>query len=305
MPRVWFPLLLLSVVMQAAASVAPPPTPAMAPGEFADYVEDGRSGLHHAADTLPRFDALMASLREAGLASLPNDALHKLAWDAHVANFYYAGARPDAHREVVEELLRRSAATDEELRDFHAALVAARRWDEARDFAAAFPRLALEPVPAIEDRATGGEAPAYLRPDPATGALVRETFDPGEGPMLLVISHPGCAFSRRAMAAIAADPALDQALPARRLFLAPTFGGLKLDWVTQWNTDQPAFPHVLVDQPARWPLVASWGTPQFLFLVDGELVETVTGWPGDEQAGVLMAASRRASPRQSSPSGPD
>ena len=294
MPRFWFPLLLISAAVQAAAPVATPPASVLAPGDFADYVEDGRSRLHQAAGTLPRFDALMASVRETGLASLPTEALHKLAWDAHVANFYYAGARPDAHREVVDELLRRSAATDEELADFHDALVAARRWGEARAFAADFPDLPLEPVPAIEDRATAGEAPAYLRVEPATGTLLRETFDPGQGPMLLVISHPGCAFSRRAMAAIAADPALNQALPARRLFLAPTFGGLKLDWVTQWNADQPAFPHVLVDQPARWPQVPSWGTPSFLFLVDGELVETVTGWPGDEQAEVLMAAARRA-----------
>jgi len=294
MPRFWFPLLLLLVLVQAAAAVESPRAPAMAPGAFADYVEDGRSGLHHAADTLPRFDALMASLREAGLASLTTEALHQLAWDAHVANFYYAGARPDAHRDVVDELLRRSAATDDELGDFHDALVAARRWDEARAFALRFPDLPLDPVPVIEDRVTEGEAPAYMRVEAATGTLLRETFDPGQGPMLLVISHPGCAFSRRAMAAIAADPALNQALPTRRLFLAPTFGGLKLDWVTQWNADQPDFPHVLVDQPARWPQVPSWGTPSFLFLVDGELVETVTGWPGDEQAEALMAAAQRA-----------
>ena len=280
----------LAFAAQGAAASAR----SLAPGEFADYVEDGRTRLHHAAEALPRFDALLAAVRtgEGGLAGLPLEALRKLAGDAHVANFYYAGARADAHREIIEELLRRSEASDQELADFHATLVADRRWDEARAFAARFPEITLEKIPDVIDQTTGLGAPAYLRHDPATGHLVRESFDAGSGPLLLVVSHPGCAFSRRAMAAIAANPELDQALPARRLFLAPTFGGLKLDWISRWNADQPGFPHVLVDQPARWPQVRSWATPQFLFLVDGDVVASVEGWPGDEQAEALMAAAR-------------
>lgn len=298
-------LALALAVAAAGHAVAASPAQAavLAPGAFGAYVEDGRTAFRHGPDALPKFDAMMSAVlaRDGGLAALPLDELRQLAFDAHVANFYYAGARPDAHRDVFDELQRRGAATPQDVTDLHASLVAARRWDEARAFASRHPDVALEPLPAIVDRRTDPDAPAFLRLDATGETLVRENAVLGEGRWLLVVSHPGCAFSRRALAAIERNAALNQALPARRLYLGPTFGGLKLDHIKAWNSSQPSFPHVLVDEPGHWPFVTSWGTPQFLFLVDGVVVDTVTGWPGDEQVGKLMAAAKVASGAAAAP----
>lgn len=293
----FLPLILaLMASGEPGASFADEVSAAMAPGEFAAYVEDGRTRFDQAKSALPRFDALMEHVRQqpGGLRGLPLEALRSLAMDAHVANFYFAGARPDAHRDIVEELLDRSAASEQDLVDFHGALVAARRWDEARDFARRFPEAPMETLPGVRMGDGLQHGPYYLRPLPAENVVVRESLGAGKGLSLVVVSHPDCGYSRAAMAAIEANPALGDALPANRLYLAPTFGKLRFARVAQWNARHPAFSHVLVDRPADWTFVSNWATPQFLFLRDGKVVEAVTGWPGEAQIELLTAAARRA-----------
>lgn len=300
------PLLILLLAFAALAPAMASAIPSasgdarpLAPGAFSAYVDDGRTRFDQAATALPVFDAMFEAARQRadGLRGLPIDELRALAEDAHAVNFYFAGARPEAHREIVGELLRRSKASDQALADFHAALVAARRWEEARAFSERFPALPLETLPELRDERSDAASPAVLRPDPSAKVLVRQSVVLGKGAQLVVVSHPDCGFSRRAIAALESDDALDRALPARRLYLAPTFGRLGFDRINQWNAQHPRFPHVLVDRPAEWTFIQTWATPQFLFLVDGKLVEAVTGWPGDDQAAVLLAAAQRVRTR--------
>lgn len=267
--------------------------PMLQPGQFQAYAEDGRHQIHHAPQALARFDALMAAAGE--LASLPDDGLSGLAGDAAAANFYYGGTRVEAHAAVFAELARRKTASALEIEDMHRSLIAGRRWQQAVAFAKEHPQVPLEGLPAhIVAGDPGAPGPHYWRFDPGEDRLTREPLGVAEGVTLVVVSSPGCHFSRDAIAALEKDPGLDQALPERRVFVSLGAARLELEHLGRWNAAHPRFQHVLADRPQAWPFVRRWSTPQFLFLVDGELVAEVEGWPEEGQVEALVAASRKA-----------
>lgn len=295
MSRVRFLLLrsVFALVLGAGPAFADAP---LLPGQFQAYVEDGRMDFHLAPQVLPRFDVLFTSAGDP--ASLPDATLSKLASDAAIANFYFVGARVDAHRALFDELERRKAATDLEVEDFHRSLLAARRWQEAAALAVRHPQLPLEALPSRIDAGNGDDsAPNFWSFDPGNDRLVREPWPMTTGAVLVVVSHPSCGFSRAAITALENNPALARALPERRIFIAPSHGSLSLDRIGEWNAAHPGFQHVLVDRPQAWPFVHRWNTPQFFFLVDGKVVAEVEGWPDDNQTQALWAAARKAAVR--------
>lgn len=264
------------------------------PGEFQPHVEDGRTELHFADEVLPLFDAMMVRAASAGFQQLGDATMLKLATDAAAANFYFPGSRVAAHSEIFEELARRQVASELETDDYHRTLVAARLWEEAAAIARRFPDFAVEALPEHFDTGNDAGGLKVWDFDAATRTLRRRELGIEKGLVLVVISHPNCGFSRAAMLALETNSALAAELPAHRYFVAPTFGGLRLESILAWNTAHPGSPHVLVDRPMAWPFVRSWNTPQFFFLVDGQLVEYLEGWPDASQAVALVDASRRA-----------
>lgn len=280
----------LAIGLASGPALALPP---LLPGQFQAYVEDDRYELHHAPQALVRFDAMLAAAGP--LATLPDEALYGLATDAAAANFYFAGARVDAHRSVFDELARRARPSTIQVEDMHRSLIAARRWQDAVAFAGDHPDVPLEELPVHFDDEGGDAADAhYWRIDESGARLTRTPLAMTRGVTLVVVSHPDCHFSHDALTAIEADPALDQALPKNRLFVAPAPVSLTLERIAQWNAAHPRSRHVLVDRPQAWPFVRQWSTPQFFFLVDGQLVAQVEGWPKEGRAEELMAAAREA-----------
>lgn len=285
-----FALLPLVLAMAMAAGSARASTPLL-PGQFQAYVEDGRMDFHRAPQALAQFDALFAAAGEP--AAIPEATLSKLANDAAIANFYYGGARVDAHAAVFSQLVLRKAATALQVEDMHRSLIAGRRWQDAAALAARHPDVPLEAMPAhVVAGEEGAPGLHYWRFDPDEDRLVRETLAMAGGVTLVVVSSPGCHFSRDAMRALENNPQLDQILPRRRLFLAPAIASLELKSLAAWNASHPQFQHVLVDRPQAWSFVRKWNTPQFFFLVDGAPVAWVEGWPEEGQVQALMEASR-------------
>ncbi len=284
-------LLLLPLPMQAQAGLKP--------GELQPYVEQDRSEIRFAAEVLPLFDAMAATARSApgGLRQLDDVPLLALAADTAAINFYFPGSRSAAHLDVFAELERRRIASELQVSDYHRTLVAARQWDEAKALARRFPEIELEALPAHFDPGEDTDGLKAWDFDPASHVLRRRGLGIEKALALVIVSHPECGFSRAAIRALELDPALAQALPERRYFVAPTFGGLRLDSIRAWNAAHPDSQHVLVDRPLEWAFVQKWNTPQFFFLVDGQLVEQVEGWPDDGQKSVLMDAARRARAR--------
>ena len=96
------------------------------------------------------------------------------------------------------------------LRGHVGALVASRRFEQARQLSTRVPQRQVEALPLVQVRPSGGLGPSALKVT-VSGAL-EESINLSKGPRIVVVSHPLCHFSQRAVAAIEHDAVLAKAL---------------------------------------------------------------------------------------------
>lgn len=179
----------------------------------------------------------------------------------------------------------------DDVRKMHRALLTGRFFDRARSLDERFPRLGLEPVPAVlGDQGPVRHGAFALGPDGR--ALRAEALDMA-GDRIVVLSTPLCAFSRRAFADIEADPVLRKAFGGKTLLLVPPSGSLDLKELSVWNAAHPSFPMRLAGREADWPEVDEWlSTPGFYFVKDGKTVYKQISWPAGGAKKELLAGLR-------------
>lgn len=184
-------------------------------------------------------------------------------------------------------LERRGAATDDDRTRMFRALVDSGQLDQARAFAARYPRIPLEAIPPTRNApdVVAGQ-PSAWRVDDA-GNLERHRIDL-EPPQVILVSHPDCHFSANAMTAILADPALSAIFSQHATLLAPQTPQLGLATLQAWNRAHPTQPTVLVADQRDWPL-DDWDTPNFYFVRGGRVLAHVKGWQTDAQKANLLA----------------
>lgn len=230
------------------------------------------------------------------IRAISDDALSAAIGLVADVNFYAPGSHTEGHRALFAELDRRGAVAAVDVDDLHRTLVADRLWKDAGALSERFPDVELQPLPSEfqlnGDSSSGGALAWQVEPNGTT--VVRNPVEWPEGVALLVISHPGCGFSRRMLQALDFDKGLDAALPGFRVFLAPTFGTFGFREIHAWNKKHPTLFHVLVDRPAQWGAwVSNWETPQLIFLVDGVVKERVVGWPAEGKRSEILEATKR------------
>src|SRR5690606_2730730 len=142
----------------------------------------------------------------------------------------------------------------------------------------AHPELQLEPLPRLPARGDVGSGQVVVwRPADDARALSAHVVE-RDALSVVVLSHPRCGFSQRAIAAIEADPVLAARL-GDALWLAPPNGSLDLSDIQAWNRAHPGAQLSYAVAMRDWPQFDSWATPVFHFMREGKVVATVTGWP--------------------------
>lgn len=117
--------------------------------------------------------------------------------------------------------------------------------------------------------------------DVAGAELVPREIDVSTGLRLLVVAHPGCGYSRRAADAIQADLMLREIFERRAVWIAPPTREPTNASIIEWNLKRPKQRLSVAYRASDWPLINDWSTPMFYLLRDGQLVDTVAGWPTD------------------------
>jgi len=127
--------------------------------------------------------------------------------------------------------------------------------------------------------------------NPAADTLAERFVDLAHGTQVLVLSAPNCHFCEQAANDIDADAALRKAFAQHSTWVMRPFSGLDQDAMRQWAARHPELPISVVLDARGWPLPKVYGTPTLLFLRDGQVVQSITGWqPG--HAGDVRAAFR-------------
>lgn len=185
-------------------------------------------------------------------------------------------------------------ANDRLIGYMHRFLLTFRRFDEAKAFRQAHPQQGLPAAPPIIPLSspTGDNVRTVLRFVNHGSALRRETVDLHSSPVVIVVGHPGCHFSRDAVAAIASDPELAKAMSTAAIWLTSPSTSLTDGAVVVWNRENAAYAYRYVESKGDWPEINYWGTPTFYFMNDGALVKKVVGWPEDGRKQELRAGFR-------------
>ncbi|AVR96748.1 hypothetical protein C9I28_14490 [Pseudoduganella armeniaca] len=181
------------------------------------------------------------------------------------------------------------------------ALLAARRFDAARDFAASRPHLADRPVPQVVDTLgptfQGRSVYTY---DAAGDTLTRVALPVPSGVELVMVVGAGCHFSADALAALHADAALQARLRAVNLVLVTDpRTPVATDWLAGWNAAHPAMPIRVPFNEQEWQALDQVGVPAFYLFRNGKRIGQQLGWQADGKAALsrlIDAATRGARP---------
>lgn len=238
------------------------------------------------------FDTEFGSLNDSQLRKLSTPEL-KLVFRAANASAFYALRDHDLDSllRAFAELSTRGATGDQHVRDVIGALVAARRFSEARRLAAKYESVTeLESIPSVHEAARRFDAPTALDVK-GDGSLVRKPFNVRAATQILVISHPLCHFSQNAVAAIESDPALRSVFLEHSRWLAPVDRKIYADVLSKWNAAHPIAKHSIAYNRQEWSQIDSWNTPSFYFLRHGKVIAKVTGWPQEGRRRELLDAA--------------
>lgn len=222
------------------------------------------------------YDAGFApALKSPKLADVPSEDLEILSQASQRLAYYTNDERYLRDMMKVMDAFGSSAGPGA-LKRFHQTLLQFRRFDDAKRLARKYPEFEFESVPEVVEAGSNIRPNAYAI-DQGSEQL-KEIQVPLRGETLVVVVHPRCGFSVRAMDALRQHPLLRG---LKVVWLAPV--GLHLDYeaLKRWNmahTDQSI---VLARHITDWPMIGRWETPTFYLLQDGNVIADFSGWPNE------------------------
>jgi hypothetical protein len=237
--------------------------------------------------------SLAHAYNDADLRRVSDADLRRLMLAGEVLGFFaYAQSDLPYVERPLQVLERRGVANDDDRARYFRVLVGLRRFEQARAYRAAHPAMDVEQMPAVVDASGNGTGPVAYAISAERLTKVRAPIDVGVH--LIVVAHPLCAYSRKAMEALGSDARLSPFLRGRATWLAPVNRRIGMDVLATWNDVHTATPLVLTDRREDWPFIRIWSTPTFYVLRDGKLVGAFEGWPGDGRRPQLVALLRAA-----------
>jgi hypothetical protein len=181
----------------------------------------------------------------------------------------------------LNELQRRGLASQAQFEDMYEALVASRKFADARTLARRHPSRFMPPVPEFRDASGGGKTgPTELVLSRNGRELVRRDVDLGQGGRIVVVASPLCHFCVLAVQALERDPALRDAFAGHAVWLVSP-DGTSFAAIREWNHAHPREAMVLAYNVREWPMLAEWAEPTFYFFKRHKVVAELDGWlPG-------------------------
>lgn len=169
------------------------------------------------------------------------------------------------------------------------ALLAARRFEAARAFAAIRPDLVDVPIPEVVDPlGPGFKGRSALAYNPTRNTLTRVALSPQSSTELVMVVGAGCHNSTNALQAIQDDPAFQARLRGAHLVLvtAPN-APIETHLMSEWNAANPSMPIRAPYSAQEWRGIDVTGIPSFYLLRNGKVVAQRTGWPDKGKANLL------------------
>lgn len=226
---------------------------------------------------------ISADQRADRLAAINDHDLKLLYEAACLAAFYTRDPKYLADMQLdLTELARRKLDSENNYDDLYSTLVSQRKFDDARLLSKQRSTQAFKPLPVYRDLTKStdhGPSVLALSEGPQGLEMSRTVVDLTDpATQIIVVSHPLCHPSSRAVHAIQSDPVLSQAFVSHARWITPQDGNANFDVLARWNKQNPAFSMSPAYRQDDWPMLDIWATPVFYFLQNGKVVKTVSGW---------------------------
>lgn len=193
------------------------------------------------------------------------------------------------HRELAARGVSTVRWIDDRVLD---AFLAARRFDDARAFAAGRPALVRHTIPKVSDTLGAAfKGRSLYRYDPDSATLTREATSVPGGIQVVMFVQEGCHFSSMALQALREDADLQARLrQANLLLVTDPSSSIPFRFMSSWNAANPALPMYATYNIEEWKDIAPTGVPEFFVLRDGRPVgRLVGGWPKEGNKAALLS----------------
>ncbi|WP_242629001.1 hypothetical protein ACQR53_03980 [Xanthomonas oryzae] len=181
-------------------------------------------------------------------------------------------------------------ATDWHTRAYAGALVTVARYADANALRQKSSLLDLPVLPRLQvAKHAGVQGWRMLLLQDAAHARVESWRPVAHRAYVVVVVHPGCGFSVRALLEIEKRPEL-QWLQEDLLLLVPPGKSLPVGDLLAWNNAHPQLPMRPMYLRADWERLASLDTPTFYLVRDGEVLYVFEGWPNAKGLAGLQQA---------------
>ncbi len=244
----------------------------------------------HAAAVL--FDPAQAAAVLPGLRNTELDWLWEIT---NLIGLHANDARSvDMSVAVFDELVARKLVQPRQVVNMFGSLVAARRFQSARDLSAGHPQVTLAKVPQVIGVDPALHAAVVYRVH-GEDVLEAEVVDLSRGRHVVGMVSPTCGFARELLDHLAAHPELLDGVST--LWIDTVNRKLDLSALLEWSRAHPALAIALPHAASDWPFVEEMATPQLWLLDDGEVIGTSHRWDeyGPARLDGLLAAARQLS----------
>jgi hypothetical protein len=172
------------------------------------------------------------------------------------------------------------------------AMLGARRFEQARAFAATRPHLAKRTIPRVVDQlGPGFSGRSVFHYEVKTNTLTRAAAPYPAGTELIMVVDAGCHFSRDALNAISSDAKLQVRMRnARLMLITPPRAAVDLQFIAEWNAANPSLRIQIPYNAKEWQAVDVAGVPEFYLLKNGRVIgQPLSGWPSGGNKAALMS----------------
>ena len=263
-------------------------------GELADRVRTLDRDIDNLSLKLTRMQGVFANVLEAvDRASIGNlsdtDVKDFFEITMLLASYSNEPTYVSQMRRAFDELEKRKFSTRQQAHRMRDQYIAARMILDATEFASARPNLGLKKSPRFVESASPQARPWLWRLSADGSTLENHAFQVDPDTAVVVVASPWCSFSRAASVAVANDRELSPLMARNSTWILAQISVRDFDDIREWNETFPGQPLQMVDRNADWPDLELLKTPIFYFYRGGEIVTTVSGWPGPEQLEKLRA----------------
>jgi hypothetical protein len=235
------------------------------------------------------------SLDVAYVRSLSSSERKQLLEFAALASWNGSQARYAHHmRTVAETRLEKVEASAAEVQLTYNELISYRLFDAAYSFANRA-GLKVPRVEILESVTDQRRFPTALYLTKKRHRFERREVELDHGPRIIVVSSTGCPFCVKAATAISTDEWLERAFRAHSEWIEPTHTHLLYDNLHAWQLRYPSLRVSAMYDSSEWPdsMTASIrATPTFHFFLDGELKDTLMGWPDDAKERIRRSLNK-------------